>query len=217
LRFLRLLLRPALTLVSLSAAFLLGYVGLLHARPYDAPFSDEYQAEIRAFLHPDSCNPPTRTRTPCLLNLRPGETTLEEALTILNHHAWVAGLEAYGDDSQFIYWSGAQPDFIDASEPGMVVIENGIVNKLRIPTQIRFGDLWLLMGQPQRGGFLYVRDRPIAHFAQYSRHLMARIAMQCPASLSRLWDEPSLMIVGPVYVVVFEDYNALRRERRLTC
>lgn len=215
------MLRPlqkfALLLIVVLATIMSVWVGLLRARPYDAPFSDEYQAQIRAFLHPDSCDPPTRTRTPCFLGLRPGETTLDEALDILDHHAWVAGLDAYGDDSQFIYWSGAQPDFIDASEPGMVVIENGIVNKLRIPTRIRFGDLWLLMGQPQRGGFLYVRDRPIAHFAQYSRHLMARVAMQCPASLPRLWYEPSLMIVGPVYVVVFEDYDALRRERRLSC
>ena len=64
---------------------------------------------------------------------------------------------------------------------------------------------------------LPVRDQPIAHFAQYSRHLLARVAMHCPATLPRLWYEPSLMIVGPVYVVVFEDYNALRRERRLSC
>ncbi len=60
----------------LSVVFLLPVL-LIRAQPYD-------DSDLRAFL-----TPPEDCPAPCFMDIRPGMTTAEEAVSILDAHPWV--------------------------------------------------------------------------------------------------------------------------------
>src|SRR5690606_25048567 len=72
----RLLLRPILLLTLLAALTIV----LIRAQPYD-------DSDLRAFL-----TPPEGCPAPCFMGIRPGVTTVEEAIAILEGHEWVTNL-----------------------------------------------------------------------------------------------------------------------------
>ncbi|MBC7812724.1 MAG: hypothetical protein H7175_16335, partial [Burkholderiales bacterium] len=78
----------ALLLIVVLATVMAAWVGLLRARPYAE--ASTVQAELRAFLDCDLAVEASDEVLPCFLGLRPCETSLDDALTILSHHAWIA-------------------------------------------------------------------------------------------------------------------------------
>ncbi|NDJ62707.1 MAG: hypothetical protein GYB67_16410 [Chloroflexi bacterium] len=66
---------------------------------------------------------------------------IDAAIAILEAHPWVAVLEV-NPDGNLVYahvhwsWSGAQPDYIDAAEPGWIVFSSAHVHMIRIPTTL---------------------------------------------------------------------------------
>ncbi len=119
---------------------------LIRAQPYD-------DHDLPALFAPTDC------QLPCFMNIHPGVTHLDEAVAALKAQAWV---QQVGDFAMTLSdnfrdrpgtiswtWSGSQPDWIDASQPGVLLIQAGIVNDIRVQSVIRLGELRLALGQPE--------------------------------------------------------------------
>jgi hypothetical protein len=187
----RLILRAAAVLIGLFAAC----IALIHAQPYD-------DSQLRAFFTP-AVNCPH----PCFMGIRPGVTTVEEAMAILEAHDWIAGVNRYeatdgrGVTSLTAAWSGAQSDFIDDSEELWMGVEDNIVQGVFVSTRIPLARIWLLFGVPEYSG---VSERPIpettrpsagfyaVHFDMDSVFVFGDF---CPIEF--VWNEPVEWILWP--------------------
>jgi hypothetical protein len=136
----RLYARFALTFFAPLAVVLL----LIRAQPYD-------DHELRALLMPTDCE------MPCFMAIRPGITSGNDALMLLNANEWVKQVEvypvklpaAYGSHPGAVWtWNGSQPAWIDASQPGVLTIENGLVSNIRLQSTIHLGEVRLALGEP---------------------------------------------------------------------
>jgi hypothetical protein len=141
----RLLLRLALLLTLLVVL----PIALIRAQPYD-------DSDLRAFL-----TPPEGCPAPCFTGIRPGVTTTEEAIAILEAHEWVASV---GEDyvktalsegkpvplEPYIHWtwSGSQPNWIDSNLNSRFLDGDRQVYAINIDTHIRLGDILLTYGMP---------------------------------------------------------------------
>lgn len=119
---------------------------LIRAQPYqDGGLSD-------FLLPPEGCP------TPCFMGIRPGVTTMEDAIAILQAHEWVAevsstaynrlGLQRIewrwrGDSSPLL-----EPDPIPRSG-GRLIADEGVVQYMELLTRIRAGEAWLILGKAQ--------------------------------------------------------------------
>jgi hypothetical protein len=81
---------------------------LVHAQPYD-------DHELRELLLPDGCP------APCFMGIRPGVTTMDEALKILEASGWIEtdkpkpSNDDFGNEISF-EWNGKQSDLIMGNE-----------------------------------------------------------------------------------------------------
>jgi hypothetical protein len=75
----RLLFSSAILLTLLFAAC----IGIIRAQPYD-------NSDLSAFL-----TPPEGCPMPCFMGIRPGVTTVEEAIAILEAHEWIDTVSRY--------------------------------------------------------------------------------------------------------------------------
>jgi hypothetical protein len=113
---------------------------------------------------------------PCLLGLRPGVTTAEEAAAILASHPWVRDDVAAlsGDGVLRWKWNGQQPAVFGwGGGYGEVEIRDGTVALIRILTPVPFADFWLLLGRPDKGTLGRARVMPethLTHRAVYSAY-----------------------------------------------
>jgi hypothetical protein len=168
-------------------------IGLIHARP----FQDD---SLEAFLAPPSDCP-----APCWQGIRPGMTTVTEALDILESHPWIDHViitERYGATRDgFIgwAWSGEPPAPIDPRARGAMWVDDDIVRSIRIPTTIPFGALWLRLHRPQKGSFslaldALAMDHVIIHYAAYTDFfIVAWNEVSCPLRLADFWRTPMVM------------------------
>jgi hypothetical protein len=112
---------------------------LIHAQLYD-------DHELRELLLPEGCP------APCFMGIRPGETTVGEALSLLETSGWV---DQITDNGMVISWTwnGRQPRFIDAQELPQIrhvkIIDGrDVINELAIPTTVATGSFLLLLNNP---------------------------------------------------------------------
>lgn len=134
----RLILRPILLLTLLAVL----PIFVIRVQPYD-------DSELRAFLTPSDGCP-----APCFMGIRPGVTTIAETVAILRAHERVN--EFWLDERNFVHftwnWSGKQPALINANHTGRVRLIPGHdkVESITIDSNIRIGDLYLLLGLPEK-------------------------------------------------------------------
>ena len=128
--------------VTLTAFFLLPVL-LIHAQPDDS-------GTIKAFLAlPEGCP------APCFMGIRPGETTLSELGTILNHQAWIVPGSAYNPEflggSLYTWrWTETAPSWIEHTAESAVLVSGQQVTSIVIETTIPWGKLLLSLGRPDR-------------------------------------------------------------------
>ncbi len=157
---------------------------LIRARPYD----DSLLRTL--FLPPEGC------AEPCLLGIRPGETSIPRALRILNMHNWVMDAEYHFgglvQNPQFISWRWRDADMplIDSSlKPGHLRLNNNnTVRDFTFATHVTLGDLWLWLGPPQKQLTIGYRgvERRISYSAVYEiNELVFGFSRACP--LKALW------------------------------
>jgi hypothetical protein len=168
-------------------------IGLIHARPY-------HDDSLQTFLTPTPDCP-----APCWQGIRPGTTTVAEALDILESHRWIDHVimtERYGATRDgFISWAwgGEPPAPIDRRASGAMWVEDDIVRSVRIPTTIPFGALWLLFDRPQRGAFSLALDAQaidhvVIHYAAYfDFKIVAWNEVSCPLRIADFWRTPMVI------------------------
>ena len=186
--------RPALFLTLL---FTLPIV-VIRARPYDDP-------ALRA-LQAGKCD------TPCVMGIRPGETSMSAAVIALESNEWVANTRDdfpspirnaifYGVGIyHFVvnwHWSGAQPEWIDRAVDGVMTVEDFNVLTLAVDTHLRLGDIILAYGQPDASALFSgpVADR-YSYEAWYATEgMVVNVEGTCP--VRRYYDLPVRIVLRP--------------------
>jgi hypothetical protein len=110
---------------------------LIRAQPYD-------DHELRQLLLPDGCP------TPCFMGIRPGVTTVDEAIKILNASGWVEPFD-YKPDANYIElkWNANSPSWLEKNENSnsSVSIVDSLVNYFLLDTRLTLGEIQLSLGQ----------------------------------------------------------------------
>ncbi len=186
-----LLLKPALVLTALLGLA----ITVIHAVPYD-------DGQARAFLTaPENCT------GSCLLGIRPGTTTVRQALAHLRMHRWVgsAQLDAAGAGYGQItwLWSGQQPDLIDDTHPGRITfywdrdenhrrsLDDAIIETVSIYTRIQMYGLQTWLGPPDTGMAAFRPEGDVGYSAVYNTaHGVTGLwaALPCPVDLRTYWE-----------------------------
>lgn len=166
--------------LTLSFTFLLA-IALLHVRAYD-------DSEWRTLIGCDA---------PCWQGIRPGVTSRDEAIALLQNHPWVTDLLVYGRRISWS-WSGQQPTLIDSSYPGMIWAQDERVQQVKLSLNVPFGDVWLLFDQPQSGGMelggvtiAQPRVYRASHLAVYAYPdgvMQAQSILTCPLRPGAFWN-----------------------------
>jgi hypothetical protein len=164
-------------------------ISLIHMLPYNAP-------QLHVFL-----TPPEGCPMPCFMGIRPGVTTYDEALTILEGHSWVERVEATPHDAiSIMQWTGKQPDFIDTNIPvDLRFSQSGTVYDIDVHTTLSAGDVRLLLGTPSALKLGVLRAPSAAIYVtnlynQYSLGLMALVA--CPIGYERFLVSPARIMLS---------------------
>ena len=164
----------------------------------------------------------------CFMGIQPGITHPDEARALLATHDWVGNvseetlhLPSYREIRWT--WSGTQPAWIDATQPGSLFVQewqqlNDLL-ALRVRATLTLGDLWFAYGQPDsaRGDVLYALDLPprVDLWVLYpQQNLLANLQLDCPITPSQYWQQPVTLHFGrvlgpPEYVPSF---RALRQK-----
>ena len=143
------------------------------------PLNDSATAEL--------LTPPLGCAAPCFMGIVPGDTTFQQALAILENHAWVQNLRDGGSISWT--WSGQQPQLIPTTGRAFIrsfpTSSRVMVAALSIPTRLRYGDLLLAYGNPNRS-YLVVQHLSsgtyLTHVAVYTdqRFHVRSPDLRCP-------------------------------------
>lgn len=169
---------PALVrfLFKLGFAFTLLFtvcIALIRAQPYD-------DSELRAFL-----TPPEGCPAPCFMGIRPGVTTMEEAIAVLEQSDADAPINRQTDGRGDLLSinTGYASDHLMR---GISIQSNSLnqVDSIYVGTQIRFGDLLLIQGVPSQEEYQYLegfsRNLETTHYVgmyeaeDYSLEILAR-------------------------------------------
>ena len=143
----RVLMQTSLALPLLFATL----ISLIRLQPHDS-------LPMRSLITPTEGCP-----APCWQGIRPNVTSASQAIAILVAHPWVTDMAVYGQSSTRLEtgaiswdWNGAQPFPAGISEGGVITVTDHIVRSVTLETDARFGDLWLLLDQPEEGAFAFV-------------------------------------------------------------
>lgn len=129
---LRFYLRLTLIPIALFTAVLI----LIHTQPYD-------NHELHQLLLPEGC------QAPCFMGIRPGVTTVDEAIKILDATGWV---QQYSHEETIIRirWNDKSPEWLSklGYRYNFIRIEEGVVSQFGVETNMLLGDMRLNLGQP---------------------------------------------------------------------
>jgi hypothetical protein len=196
---LRFLLRPVLALSLLLA--LPGW--LIRPQPYAEPDLNLF------FATSEDCV------LPCFMGIHPGETHLEQAMSILRNHPWVDsyGIVAFeprrtgfAEGRLDWTWSGLQPAEIDGSQPGQLEFAQtwteSVVSSLSVQTQWRTPLVQDWLEQPLRSKTSVVWNSQLRFVVEYAlpaRSTLLRVStwMDCPATLLDLWHSRAIIRLSP--------------------
>jgi hypothetical protein len=154
----------------------------------------------------------------------PGITTPEEARITLENHPWVQHVQVRYFDvdrrGELVWtWSGQQPLLIHAQRPGKVLVRDGVVRDVIVPTRAQFWQFLFAIGTPDAAYFLLMHqgaDSRLLHTVRYNernlRLLLSDVA--CPLRVSDLHHALAVVEVGIdenlTRAVPDFHYNALR-------
>jgi hypothetical protein len=182
----RFLIFTALFLMLLFVAL----IGVVRAQPFES-------VPIYSMI-----DTPTDCENPCWQGIEIGTMSRDEALSILNSHAWVKGVRA--NEFQISWrWSGAQPALIDPDSFGLIRLDGaGNVGQLRVQTRIPYGDIWLAFSSPENALLI----RPVSRTTAYqisiyeSRGIQVISTLSCPAYPADLWNSMTTIGMGDIWL-----------------
>jgi hypothetical protein len=155
-------------------------IALIRAQPYD-------NQELRTFLMP-----PHDCMSPCWQGIRPGETNVFGVMDLLKANKWVSTIhfQNYSTFSNGYIrwnWSGLRPSMISSTGATNLWFDDNITQDFYVETQIHFGDVWLLLGQPDWMNIYRMNDRIRIDGAYKDQVLMVTFEIPCSQSLSHFW------------------------------
>jgi hypothetical protein len=143
---------------------------LIRAQPY-------HDRAVHALVS-DSCD------MPCFLHVRPGVTTLSDAVGVVAGHEWVAngplGFPApIRDAVQFgsvvprmqvdLRWTDNLPVWIDDTQNGILSVEDQRVLGLMISTHLSLGEIFLAFGEPDEQWYASSGIQQFLYSAWYAK------------------------------------------------
>lgn len=173
---------PSLML-AFSAAVL-----VIHAQPYD-------DAAVRALLMPSGCP------APCFLGIRPGLTTLADALRILQAHPWVGMVYPIHEPPTVIYWdwNGRQPAFFrPGMQPQMILSDDTVrrVKSILLDTTIPVAYAYLLLGesgQIDSGRSAAMQGEAFVSALYLDQATLIWTTVECPVTKRKFWESPMMV------------------------
>ncbi len=131
-------------------------VGLASAGVFIAQAQDRDESAVLPLFVNETCE------APCFIGIRPGITLAEEAIDLLESHAWVENIEIrYSDFRQhantfwgYVYWEWKPdtplweqiPDYQLARHTAFLRIRDGIVSEIAFSTSLPLGKVVLGLG-----------------------------------------------------------------------
>ncbi len=177
--------RLSLKLTALVAAVLIGFILLLHAKPYDDP-------DMRAIFTPGAC------AMPCFMGIQPGVTLGDKAIFLLQNHDWIDPDSLYiapDITRRYIWvtwrWSESKPDYLwGAGYMTYSPSGDGTVDFIQVHTTIPAGAIRLTLGPPQEDSSILTE-----HVSAYNA---SGILLQSIAPCSLPWqDTVNLTFIAP--------------------
>lgn len=186
---LRLLFMPTLLFVAT--------ISLIRAQPYD-------DAEMREFLlPPEGCD------VPCWQGIRPGVTTVDEALGILNSLEWFGEIhdKSLGENVIYAYWNEPRPSFaFDSGIATDISDTEDIVININIHLNAPVARVRLALGTPQQQQLPSTNDGSFIRYTGVYLQGYSLITSQvsCPLRIERLY-----LIRSPSFskIVAFQRNN----------
>ncbi len=174
----RLLFKSAFALVIVFMSF----ISVIRARPY----SDN---DFRSFfLPPEDC------LKPCWQGIRPGNTTINEAVMILETSAWAQNIVVDKRKISWL-WRGNHPESVDTDTPGTMYISNNRIAAIIVPINVAFGDLQLFFGQPRWRSAGKFNHNVSVQFTYPHEYLTLSVRLECPMNIVSFWNaQPEIVI-----------------------
>ena len=164
---------------------------LIRAQPYD-------DHELRELLLPEGCP------ASCFIGIRPGVTTVEQALALLRQNDWVQIIkvdptEVNGSASQIqrISWSwntasSQRSPLIDTQKSGVINVSDGKVYGIDIETSVKLGDYWLVENTPKAYNLRTIATSDSGNLLMIllidgQSGTILKGTKRCPYFSSRLW------------------------------
>jgi hypothetical protein len=123
--------------------------------------------DLRGLLvpHQDDCP------APCFMGIRPGVTSLDQAIYVLEEHEWVGHVN-YSDialPDQIIWWDWTEtsPLFVDSVIPGRLDIAGGIASRITISLNTTYGDIALISAMPDKHLLSDANDNGFCEYVAY--------------------------------------------------
>lgn len=167
-------------------------IGLIRAQPYTP-------GALAHFL-----TPPEHCRVPCFMGVRPGHTTIAEALPILRANDNIRQVEVENSFAeQVISWRWIDDD--TSFQSYAFYVENQQVTRPRLPQSVALGELLLALGEPESVSAAYTNEyvRRMALVFEYpSRGFHIFVAVYpCEVKQRLFWDlRQQLSLEGSFYI-----------------
>lgn len=149
-------------------------ISLIRAKPY------EIDSLASAFSNPADC------LRPCWQSIRPGETTRDAALAIVQQSAWARNVMM---DEFWIrwYWSGTQLPYIDLYAPGAMLISTNRVEEIQLEASATIGDFILVFGKPRWVSTWHANNRAEIILNYPDPSLTLTVNVPCPINRHAFW------------------------------
>ncbi len=179
------------------------------------------QAQVYDYYHLRDLLVSKNCPAPCFMGIRPGMTTADEAITILDAHEWVGQISVDTESARGVTfvkwaWSGNQPAEFDSETGGLLTSAFNrarnvqIVSNLQIRTTLPVGYGYLALGYvPYADTGLSGISGEIYILAVYAEHALAISAkVRCPMTRYKFWAAPMTV----EYTTVLRQIEAISRQ-----
>lgn len=154
---------------------------LIHTQPYD-------NHVLRELLLPEGCP------TPCFMGIRPGVTSMDEAIKLLRANDGVAGVKQRSINNKYGFitwtWKNPKPSWTRQNTVGEILLTDKTVHAITISSEVLLGEIRLTLGLPDAAFMTVPQDISNQYFlyaAFYDQYgLIIRSRLPCGGSTPML-------------------------------
>jgi len=202
--------RFAVKLTLLPALIFAALIGLIRSQPYD-------DSQLRAFL-----TPPDGCPAPCFMGIRPGVTTADEAIAILENHHWVGNITINRNHAQHIRsiewrWSGQKPSLLRDGAFLVIDADQMLVRSIDIPTYLPLASVMTSAANPEKYYLFGERITYVQPFLAYTFDYVPENYFHiigfafCPYQSTIWWSDVDIVLSKREFIANrYENYPALQ-------